>query len=464
MLRESPHGYWSSPSAFVLAASAATIGLGNVWRLPTLMGQYGGSAFLLAYVLALLLVGLPLVVAELMIGRYARRDLVGTMRLLVSASGSHRLWVATGWLAVAGAALVLSYYSVIAGWSMGYIWRSAGGVFSAATPEQVNAVLVNLVGDPERSLAWHTIFMVMVVICVSHGLRKGIQPMLTRMLPVMFVLMAVVLAAGMEWGDLGAAANYLFHVSFQELGWRGIIEALHQAFFSLSLGVGVMLVFGVFLPSRNWLVASGLGIIGIDLLFSILAGLAVYSIVFAAGMQPASGVKLVFEAMPLSAGKLQYGSNILLLFYTALWVIALASAVGLMEPIVQWVMARWRVSRVFAASGAGLLIWFLGLGTLLSFFDYTASATFYDKTFFEWLELLTSRFLLPIVGVLLCIFVGRVLPQQLVMQAWADEPRWALHAWRWCLRYPARIGLIVVMLQATGLIDWAVRLFTAQGQ
>lgn len=454
--RESPHGYWSSSRSFVLAAGATTIGLGSVWRMPYLIGEYGGGAFLVAYVLALAVVVLPLLVAELMIGRFARRDLVGTMRFLAFEGGVHRSWTAVGRLALLGAVLVLSYYSVIAGWSMGYLMRASGGVFSAATPETMTQVLRELVGDPERSLAWHTVFMVAVTISVSHGLRRGLEPVVRYLLPGALLSLLVVFFAGLALGDPAAAYLHLFTFDFGRLGWRGLIEALHQAFFSLSLGVGVMSAFGVFLPNRTWLISAGVGVISIDLFFSLLAGMGVFAFIFAAGMQPASGVRLVFESLPLALGPTQFGDSLLAAFYLALVALTMIAAVGLTEPVVQWLMERFRISRVFAATSAGLLIWFLGLGTVLSF-SSAGDVTLFGRNYFEWLDLITAQILLPLVGLLICIFVGRVLPQKLLLEAWGEEPSWAYAAWRWCMIYPARIGLILVLLYALGLIDWMLR-------
>lgn len=459
-LRDSPHGYWSSPRSFIFAAGAATIGLGNLWRMPSLMGEYGGSAFLIAYLLSLAFVVLPLLVAEFMIGRYARQDVVAGLQLLTAEGRAPKFWGLLGWLPLIGAVLVLSYYSVIAGWSMGYFFRAAGGVFAGADSAKVTETLRGLVGDSERSLAWHTMFMVCVTICLSHGLRRGIEAITVPMLPLLLIELLIVLGMGLVWGEPRQALSYLFTPDFSKLGWRGVIEALNQAFFSLSLGFGVMATFGVFLPRNVWLVASGLGVIGIDLLFALLGGLAIFTLTFSANVPPSSGVRLVFEALPLATAQLAAGPSILVLFYLVLVSIAAMGAIGLMEPIVQWMMRQWAIPRVFAVTSTGLLIWFLGLGTLLSF-SVTADFRFLGRNYFEWLDLLTAKILVPTVGLLTCIFVGRILPLSLVRDAWADEPVWAFKAWRWCLIYPARIGLIVVLFYASGLLDRLVQFFTS---
>lgn len=459
--RVSPHGYWSSPRAFVIAAAAAAIGLGNVWRMPALMGEYGGSAFLLVYVLVLAIVVLPLLATELMIGHWARRSVVSSVRVLALEAGVHPAWRHLGWLALAGAALVLSYYSVIAGWSLAYLVRSAGGVFTNSDLNSVQAVFSGLVGDAERSLAWHTIFMVSATVFVTHGLRKGIEPVTRIFLPVAFLCMALLLMFGAWWGEMYVALAWLFAPDFVALGWRGVIEAMHQAFFSLSLGVGVMLAYGALLPARIGFVGLSARVILLDTLFALLAGMGVYAFVFGVTDTPPKGVRLMFETLPLAIGQ-QMGVAGLVVFYLGVVLVAMTSAVGLMEPVVQWIMERFGISRVFAATSTGLLIWFIGLGTLCSF-NVISDLTFWGYDFYQWLAIITGRILLPLVGLLMCVFVGRLLPENLLRRAWADTNPEFYPTWYWCMRYPARIGLIIVLLQATGILEALIGLWMPAG-
>ncbi|MDX1497038.1 MAG: sodium-dependent transporter [Salinisphaeraceae bacterium] len=459
--RESPHGTWSSPRAFVIAVAAAAIGLGNVWRMPYLMGEYGGSAFLLVYILVLILVVMPMMVTEMMIGHWGRRSVVRSVRLLSLEAGVHPAWRHLGWLALAGAVLVLSYYSVIAGWSMAYLMRAAGGVFRDATPEQVQAVFSGLVGDAERSLAWHTVFMVAATILVTHGLRKGIEPATRLFLPTAFLSILVLMIMVAWSGQMGTALRWMFTPDFSALGWRGVIEALTQAFFSLSLGMGVVLALSVMLPERISFVQLAARITLLDTLFALFAGMAVYGLVFAVTDTPTSGVRLLFVTLPLATGSTMSSVG-LVMFYLAVVLVAITSAVGLMEPMVQWLMERYEISRVFAATSTGLLIWFIGLGTLCSF-NVLTDLTFWGRDFYEWLALITGQVLLPLVGVLLCVFVGRLLPEKLLHQAWADSTPAFYRTWYWCMRYPARIGLIIVLLHATGLLEALVGLWWPAG-
>lgn len=441
--------YWSSPAVFVLAAAGAAIGLGNVWRLPFLAGEYGGGAFLLVYVLALVFMGLPLLLAELVLGRGARGDLVGMLRQWARGSRLHGAWSAVGYLALAGAVLVLSYYSVIAGWSTAYLLRSAAGVLDGLDSAGLREMFLGLVSDPEKGLGWHTIFMVAATVCVAHGVRRGLEPVARWLVTgALLVLLLLVVIAAREGGD--AAVTHLFRPDFGALGWRGVVEAVHQAFFSLSLGVGVMLAFGGYLREDTSLVRVAAAVVFLDVVFALAAGFAVMALLAAGGEAPAAGLKLVFEAVP-AAATAAGGGWVSTLFFFMLLLVTLTTAVGLMEPVVVWAMARFRISRIFATTATGLLIWFLGLGTLLSF-NLMATYTFMDRTVFDWLSLLSSRLLLPGVGLLLCLFAGRFVSPDRLIAVWgvSDGAR-GFAVWHWMLRYPARIGLILVLLYSVGV-------------
>ncbi len=434
-----------------MAAAAAVIGLGNVWRLPVLAGEYGGGAFLLVYGLALGAMALPLLVGELMLGRGARSDLVSMIGRWAQASGLSRRWGIMGYLALLGAVMVLSYYSVIAGWSMAYFLRSAAGLLEGLDRSGLRAGFVELAGDPERGLGWHTIFMVAATACVAQGLRRGIEPTARWML--VGAVLALLGLLAMATGDgFTAAVHFLFRPDFAALGWRGVIEAFHQAFFSLSLGVGVMLAYGAYLPDGSSLVRVSLAVMLLDTMFALLAGLAIITLVLGAGMTPESGLPLVFELLPTAGA----GGWTVTLFFFMLMLVTLTSAVGLLEPLVVWLMARLQTSRVVAASMTGTLVWFIGLGTLLSF-NVLADVRLLDRTLFDWLSMLSSRFLLPAFGLLLCVFIGRFLPLAALRDAWADKPWFGL--WHWLLRYPTRIGLIAVLLHSMGVFEFLERLW-----
>lgn len=458
-IRESSHGYWSSSRSFLIVAAGATIGIGNLTRVPYLMGEYGGSAFLLVYVLALLLIAAPLLAAEWMIGRWTRDDLVAGFRRLAEAAHARVAWRLVGGMALAGAVMILSYYSVIAGWSMAYAFRMASGVFSGMGEEAATETFLALARDPERSLSWHTLFMVIVCIVVAHGFREGIERAAVRLMPTAALLVLGLCAYAVSVADPGPALALLLQPDFGRLGWRGVIEAMHQAFFTMSLGIGVMMNLGVYLPVAAPVKRLALTLLLIDLAFSLTAGVALFTIILGAGLQPAPGLAMIFHVLPRSLPATGGGTLFGVAFFVTLFLVTLSSATVLLEPMTRYLIDRLRWTRVFAATSAALGIWYLGLGSLLSF-SVIQDAELWDRNFFEWVQYLTASWLAPMTGLLVCVFVVSIMPRQLTRALWGERDRWLYRMWFLALRFPARIGLIVILLYATGLLDWLVGFWT----
>ena len=457
-IRESSYGYWSSHRGFLFAAGGAVIGIGNIARLPYLAGEYGGLIFLLAYFLFLGLVSWPLLVAEWMIGRWTREDLISGLARMTETAKVSRAWMLIGVLSLVAAVLILSYYSVIAGWSVAYAFRAAGGALRDLDPQGVQQVFFTLAQDPERSLAWHTIFMVVVCLVVAAGVREGIERAATYLVPTAFVFIVAVAIYSWTRGDSDAAIHHMLSPDWSRFGWRGAIEALHQAFFTMALGLGAMVAYGSYLPADAPVLRMAGGVVVFDTVFSLLAGGALYSLIFAAGLDPAPGLTLLFQVFPLALSQgVPEGAAIAI--YLVMFMITLTAAAALMHPAVRYLMERLRVTRLSAAISCGILIWFLGLGTLLSF-NIMQSVEIFGLNFFDWLQWLTGRVLLPLVGLLLCVFVSRILPDELLGEMWGTSAPRALRVWKWMLRWPARSALVVLLLYCVGLVDFMVELWS----
>jgi NSS family neurotransmitter:Na+ symporter len=458
-IRESSYGYWQSYRGFLWVAAGAAIGIGNIARLPWLAGEYGGAIFLLAYFLFLGLVSWPLLVSEWMIGRWAREDLISGLGRLTQASRTGRGWTLIGGLSLLVAVLVLSYYSVIAGWSMAYGLRAAGGVLAKADSASVQGIFLGLAQDPERSLAWHTIFMVIACIIVASGVRDGIERAASYLVPAAIALMAGVFVYAYTAGDTQSAVLHMLAPNWSRFGWRGALEALHQAFFTLGLGVGAMVAYGSYLPANAPLLRLAAGVIVLDTLFSIVAGSALYALIFAAGLDPAPGLTVLFQVFPLALTQLSGSAGVASIVYSVMFLITLTAAAALMEPAVRFLVERLRITRAAAAVACAILIWFLGLGTLLSF-NIMQSVEVLGRNFFDWLQWLTGRLLLPLIGLLLCVFVGRILPTDLVDEMWGPGSPRAQAVWLWLLRFPVRVSLIALLLYCVGFIDFLVGLWS----
>ena len=458
-IRESSYGYWSSHRGFLFAAAGAAIGIGNIARLPWLAGEYGGVVFLAAYFLFLAIVSWPLLVSEWMIGRWTREDLILGLGRLTETARVSRLWMLIGMASLAAAVLILSYYSVIAGWSVAYAFRAASGTLTGLDASGVQRVFFDLAQDPERSLAWHTIFMVVVVLVVAAGVRQGIERAANYLVPAAFVFMLGVAIYAFTRGDSNAALQHMLAPDWGRFGWRGAVEALHQAFFTMAIGLGAMVAYGSYLPADAPMLRMAGGVIVLDTLFSLLAGGALYSLIFASGLDPAPGLTLLFQVFPrtLSQGVTE---GIAIAIYLVMFMITLMAAVALMEPAVRYLVERLRVTRVSAAISCGIVIWFLGLGTLLSFNVMQSTEVFFGRNFFDWLQWLTGRVLLPLVGLLLCVFLSRILPDALLGEMWGSSAPRALAAWKWTLRFPARVSLIVLLLYCVGALDFLITLWS----
>lgn len=457
-IRESSFGYWSSPSAFLAVACGAALGIGSSARVPYLMAEYGGSAFLAVYLLSLFVVGLPILVAEWALGRWMRDELGAGFSRLSQACGAARGWKWLGRLAVAGAVMILSYYSVIAGWSLGYLFRGAGGVLAHRDAMDASRIFLDLARDPERSLAWHTLFMVMTTVTVIYGFRDGIERAATRLMPVIAGLTLVFLVSCLRLGAPVEALEAILAPDFARLGWRGCIEAMYQAFFTLGLGLGVMMTLGAYLPANLPLVRLGVYVLMVDTVFGLAVGTALFSLLVAAGLPPASGLSLFFQSFPQALPEGLAGVGLAVLLYGLLFLVTLLAATTLLEPVTRFMMERYRQTRVFAATGGAVVVWALGLGTLLSF-GVTADMRLFGQNFFEWVQFLTSFIIVPIGGLLICIYVSRILPRDWSLAVWGPREQ-ALHGtWRFMLRYPARLALLAILLHGLGLIQWLVDLW-----
>lgn len=451
-IRESSYGHWSSARAFVWVAAGACMGIGNIARLPYLMGQYGGWVFLVAYLAALLLVGLPILLTEWSLGRWMRDEgTAGFGRLAELAGGSPR-WRWLGGIALIGAAMVLSYYSVVAGWSFAYTFRAAAGSLSGDATQAAQRFL-DLAQDPERSLAWHTLFMVSTCVIVAQGFREGMERAARYFVPASFAVMAIMALVALRYGDAAHAIDYLFKGDVSRLGWRGAVEALQQAFFTLALGFGAMLTLGAYLPVNQSLVGLGLIVVLTDTLFSLLAGFALFCFVFAAGVAPAPGLLMLFQTLPQALPPGWTGIAIGMPFYLALFMVTLLSAAALLEPLTHYLMQRLRLTRIFAAAVAAVVVWYLGLGSLLSF-SLLADARLLGQNFFEWMQTLSTTLIAPVFAILMCYVVGTLLPRELSdAMAGPREVLW-MRFGRFLLRYPARFALLAIILYALGVLDW----------
>jgi len=448
--RKSLHGNWSSRMAFILAVTGSAVGLGNVWKFPYIAGANGGGAFVAVYLLCVFLIGMPVMMSEILIGRRGRRNPVGTMALLGEEEGSTRQWQWVGVLGVVAGLLILSYYSVIAGWTLAYVERSITGQFVGASTGEIRALFADFIGSWGQVGLAHTIFMATTTLVVARGVERGLEQAVRFMVPALFVLLLALLGHAVTSGSFARGVAFLFQPDFAALTWDGVLVAMGQAFFTLSIGMGALMAYGAYLPEETSITHASVAVVIADTAIALLAGMVIFPIVFANGLDPASGPGLVFETLPVAFGQMSGGVFFATIFFVLLVFAAWTSAIGLMEPAVAWLMERYSRTRRQAAILVGLLIWAIGFGNVLSF-NELAGLKFLRGTIYDNVDYLTSNVMLPLSGVFITFFAAWVMCRN----STADElggAGTAYRAWRFLARFVAPIAILFVFLQAIGLI------------
>ena len=448
--RASLHGHWSSRMAFILAVTGSAVGLGNIWKFPYVAGQNGGGAFVFIYLFCVFLIGMPVMMSEILIGRRGRRNPVATMALLGDEEGSSRQWQWVGVLGVLAGILILSYYSVIAGWTLAYVQKTVSGVFAGASPREVSAVFSDFTGNWLSVSLAHTVFMGLTTIVVARGVERGLEQAVRFMVPELLVLMLALLGYSVNSGYFASGVAFMFTPDFEALTWDSVLAAMGQAFFTLSLAMGAVMAYGAYLPEETSITGASAAVVVADTLIAMLAGLMIFPLVFANGLDPAEGPGLVFDTLPLAFGQMPGGVFFGTIFFVLLVFAAWTSAIGLMEPSVAWLVEQHGRSRSQAAIMIGLLIWAIGFGTVLSF-NVLADFKILKGTVYDNVDYLTSNIMLPLGGVFITVFASWVMCRN----SSAEELGGAgtiYSIWHFCARYVAPVAILFIFLKAVGLL------------
>ncbi|RMB02804.1 NSS family neurotransmitter:Na+ symporter [Eilatimonas milleporae] len=440
------HAHWSSRWTFLLAAVGSAVGLGNIWKFPYEAGQGGGGAFVLIYLAFVFLIGTPVLIAELSLGRRGQLSPVGSMREIAKAEGRSSWWQLVGWSGVIGAFIVISFYSVIGGWTLGYFFQAMGG-FSGYDAAISGENFQSFISDPLLPLLTHAVFMAITVFIVARGVQKGLEKAVTTLMPALFVILVILVIYAGVAGNFSATIDFLFSPNFENLTPRRVVEALGLAFFSLSLALGSIMTYGSYLDRSINVTRSAITISAADSAVALMSGLAIFPIVFAfEGLAANQGPGLVFVTLPIAFGQMPLGVVFGTLFFGLLLVAAITSAISLLEPSVAYVEETGALSRRNAAILIGGGAFLLGILTAYSQGDsFLSDVRLFGFDLFGLKDYLTNNIMMPVAGMFTALFVGWFVARKSMLAELAMSVR-AFRIWYFLVRFAAPVAILFVFL------------------
>jgi len=447
--------HWGTQLGFILAAAGSAIGLGTLWKFPYVTGENGGGLFVFIYVFCTFFVGVPLFIAELMLGRRAQRGAVGVFGTL---SNDSAVWKAAGWLGVSASFLIMTYYSVLAGWGLNYILMSLNQFWIGRTPMEISQTFDVLLSSGDITLFWQALFIALTVGLVLPGVRHGIEYWSRFMTTGLLVLLVGLCIYSMTLDGFSDAVQFIFSPQAAELKPSGFLEALGLSFFTLSLGQGVMLTYGSYLRREDDIPRTGLIVGTMILLVACLAAMTIFPVLFTFDQPPQSGPGLVFKALPLLFAKLPGALVISTTFFILFVFTALTSAMPLIEVVAANFMDLLGWSRRKAVILVGVSMFVFGIPSALSGTPYLFSSwdELYGTTFFATVDGLVSNWIIPVAGFMTVIFAGWFLDTAMLRQEFETGSRfkWLWLPWVFFIRWIAPVAIVAILLQMAGIVNF----------
>lgn len=442
---------WTSKLAFLVAAAAAAIGLGSLWRFPYVAGANGGGAFVLLYIAFVLAICVPIMIAEMAMGRRGHGSVIGSMRRLIDAEGASPVWRMIGWLSLLIPFFGLSYYSVVAGWGVDYARLAIFRGFTGVDARGSLAIFDELIASPARQALFQFSFIAAVAMVVALGVRRGIEVVSRIKMTALFIVLAGLVLYNAATVGLGPALHFLFYPDFGAITGAGVLTALGQALFSTAIGVGVLMTYSAYLPRGVSLPQSAAMVSGSVIFIAMMAGLAIFPSVLFHGLEPTEGPNLIFVTLPVAFGGMPGGRIVSIAFFCLIALGAFTTAVGMLEPVVAWLIERtgWRRSPL--AFLTGFAVWLVGLPSLLSFnllkdvHPLGFLPPFTNKTFFDVLDFGIANFLLPLNALLIALFAGWAI-RKTITPAETDLSPGAFRAWHFVLAIVAPAAIVGLMI------------------
>lgn len=456
---------WRGRSTFIVISAGATLSLQDFLTFPVMAGDNGGGAFLLFYIFFLVLLGLPLLMSEFMLGRMTRSNIVDGLTAKAAEFKASIYWNLIGFLALLAGFMLLSSYSVVSGWSLAYLFKTGLGIYNGATVDGVNALFHNFQTDSEAMMLWHTLFVLLMVAIASQPLKQGLEKIFTVLVPTMAVLLVIGIFYAIYSNGISESVDYLLYPDWSRVDSSTPLMALQRAFYTLALGLGVMWIYGSYLDEKISIGYVALQVMVIDLLFSIFTGLAINALVFSVELEPVLDDELAFRLLPVVFGSFDFGTLFGALFYLLLAIAAITTAVAILEAILNCYQLRFKLTRTKAAIQLGLAIWLLGLGTIFSYslwndsgFTMTiglgdeAYRLFNEAGFHDMLLYFSSHFLQPLVALFVALFVGWKIPRAVSFEQLNLPNRHWFEVWNFVIRYVTPVLVFVVMLTSLGVV------------
>ncbi len=433
-------GTWIGKWTFVLAATGSAVGLGNIWGFPYKAGTEGGAAFVLIYLLCIVVIGVPIMISEILIGRRSGNSPINAMKRSAIDSGKSSMWQLVGWTGIFAGVLILSFYSVIAGICINYIFISAFPNELLTSSEQFGEVI----SSPSNLLFWHTVFILLTMLIVSAGVKDGIGKMVRILMPMLGFLLIFMVIYAMINGAFIKALAFLFAPDFSNIGTDTFLSAMGQAFFSLSLGMGSIMAYGAYMPKEQEIVSTSFSVGSLDTLIAILAGLAIFPIIFVFNLEPGSGPGLVFVSLLSAFNQMEFGQLIGPLFFILLSIAALSSSISILEPGTAYLAEEGFLSRKKSALLISSLCWFLGIGTALGFNIYADANG--DNPFLSNIELISVQILQPFGGMMIAIFVGWFMSEALIKKEITNKYPIFYKLWRFFIKFIAPLSVAFIFI------------------
>ena len=446
------HETWSSRMIFIFAAVGSAVGLANIWKFPYTAGANGGGAFVIIYVLCIFLITVPIHMSELLIGRRGKKSPIVSLTIIAKEMKVTAAWRYIGWNGMILSIIVLSFYSVIAGWGLAYIPKMASGDFSGVTAETVQNIFDGHLANPVSLTLWHTVFLALSLSIVSLGLRRGVEKAFKIFTPLIFLILISMIVYSIFTGGFIEGARFLFTVDFSKITNKVVLSAVGQAFFTVGAGACAIAVYGAYLPAHISIPKSSLIIVGLDTVVAIAAGLAIFPIVFANGLDPAAGPGLVFLTLPLAFAKVTGGTFLGIVFLILLVVAALTSTIAIVEPAVLYTIEKTSMRRSLATLSVGFTIWLLGLASVFSFniwknvYPLGFIEYFREMTFFQLFEFFGINIMMPTGGFFVAIFVGWKMTIASTREELMLDDGFVFQTWRTLLRYLVPLVIVVIVI------------------